>query len=164
MDIFCDQCGEPWDHNHVLDVLPCITRLGGLSDEDLEKPVKDQEGQWWRFVALYRHQFFEANYLILQCPACEPRVGHPECKHCFGSGRVFVKRATHADRPECRKYFYGFDPNIRPAPQPFRMAAPYQHDREGMVYRGWARCPECFATDKEYWAAMTEVGWKEPGR
>jgi len=162
MNIYCEHCDEPWDHTHILDAIPGI-RDGAVTDQQLEHGVLDTDGQWWKFWFLYRDQMYEANYRITQCPSCEPDIGVPSCKHCYGHGRIFISKATHAYDLRCRHWFYGFSPNIHSHPTgPFRPVPSFQHDFEGTIYQGWAHCPECFASKKEYFEATKQAGWQEP--
>jgi hypothetical protein len=171
MDLYCEHCKEPWDHNHVLDVIPGI-RDGLACQDQLETGVKDTEGGWWKFWLVYRNQMFEANYRILMCPACEPRVGQGaetwhsflnlSCKTCSGNGRVVVwrtQRGLYADG----RYYYGYHPQIRHHPShPFRHIRAYTNETDGLVRQGYAYCPQCFNSQDEYDAAMKEAGWEEP--
>lgn len=162
MDIYCHQCGEPWDHNHILDAIPSIRHKAG-NDEQLRTGILDEDAGWWKFWFLYRNQFYEANYKILLCPACEPDVGDPSCTHCYGHGRVWISRATAASDPRCRSWFYGFSPSIHGHPgKPFRNGRSYQHDWEGWVHQGASYCPQCFDSVEQYFAAMKKAGWTEP--
>ena len=161
MNLYCSHCGEPWDHNHIIDEF----RIRELDDIETEMAgdILDPEGQWWKFTFLYPDQFYEANYMIERCPACEPRVGHDKCFWCFGLGRAFVRRLRRIAYKNNQGWWIGYGTTRDYPNTPFRRGRTYQCVN-GWVQQGWGFCPECFKTAEEYWAAMTAAGWTEPVR
>ena len=160
-DVCCNQCGEMWDHNYI------IGNFEIREMEDVEKQMSgvilDSAGQWWKFGFFYPDQFYEANYLIEMCPACEPRVGHQKCKWCFGTGRVYVRRLRRIAYKNHQGWWVGYSVTLDYPHAPFRRGRPYQCV-DGWVERGYGFCPECFKDHEEYVAAMAVAGWTEPVR
>lgn len=170
MDLYCSHCGEPWSHEHIIDEF----KIRDLDDVETEMAgdMLDPEGQWWRFRFLYPDQFYEANYMIERCSACEPGVGRGagetyslagECRLCFGHGRIFMRRLRLLANAPDQGWWVGYSNRIEIRQAPFRNGHSYQCV-DGWVEQGWGWCPECFKTAEEYWAAMTAAGWTEPKR
>ena len=96
--------------------------------------------------------------MVLQCPACLPRVGFPACQRCYGSGRLYVKRLEGSNDPLLGNWFSGYHPNCKPAPEPFQIIEGYEC-ADGWVEQGISFCPEYLDSLEDYFAAMEEAGW-----
>ncbi len=164
MDRKCQHCREPWDVYHIThDAFGSWTELRvKLEAMGSDEIIEDEDGGFWKiFYANGLDDVAEGHFMIQQCPTCLPRVGEQgleECKDCFGSGRVYVKKLFASKHPIYSKWFFGYDPNCRPGPEPFQNLPGYQCS-DGFVHQGISYCPTCFKSVDEYNAAMLKAGW-----
>lgn len=123
-DIYCAQCGEPWDAYGV--------RHGDMTTAEADK--------------FRRGLGCPACHFGTTCTQCGG-VGrvNTDCSTCHNSGRVFVR--TTAKRVH---WEFGYKPNVRQIDyEPFREDAGYMNDYEGWVRQGAALCPDCLHVDGE---------------